>query len=499
MVKLNIGTLKRISIVYLSLGHLIFFIGWLKPLYAVPAVILLLTAYFIYFRDTKTNETIAIQKRNFVWLLLSILVWVLFSGSGGFGYQFDDYYKHNALMSDFIDQQWPVSYQIDGKLHYLCHYLGIYLPAPTLFGWISWRASNIAQFVFNYLGIFLALIWMFRFVGKYHYWLVILFMLFSGIQVFTFFYMNADVSLKFLFTDHIKMHRNTFWYNSFKLLNLAYEGNTSLFYWAPQHAIPCWLGMGLFISDWQVEKSVKYSPFYLSLLAFWTPLVLVGIAPFFLFALLETRFKGIFNWVNLVIATTLFGITSTYILAIDSGDFIKNFTINSSRPNLTIIEQLGIYLFFLTMEIFVWWIPSYIFIKEKISAQRKRLFIFTLIILVLIPLYRYGVWNDWCIRVSMPALFVMWAMVMQAFVEVKSVSRKVVLITLLVLGSFDTVLNIGGSMYHYLQHYRTHHTLWPLKTKGANGDVPAICVGYPVQQFVARPDTFFFKYLAKNK
>lgn len=499
MIQLNIGTLKRISIIYLSLGHLIFFVGWLRPFYAVISVCLLLLAYFLIFKNLKTNEVVRISKRDFVLIAISTLVWALFSGSGGFGYQNDDYFKHNALMNDLIVQKWPLLYFVEGKKYYLSHYLGYYGVAPALFGWIGWRSMNLANFVFTYIGILLSFFWFFRYLGKFKFWFVWLFILFSGIQLFSFLYLNAEVPFAQLMANQIKLHGNLFWYNSFKLLNLTYESNTAMFFWGPQHAIPAWLGIGMLLSDWQVEKNLQYTPFYLSLLVFWSPLVLIGIAPYFIYALLDTRFKNVFNAVNLLIAPLLFLLIASYILAIESSDLMHNFTITTSRENLTILQQIGIYLFFLAMEVGLWWVIAYRILKDKLTRPQKQLYIFVLVLLSLIPLWRYGIWNDWCTRVSLPSLAVLWLMVIQAFLAAKKTIYRVVLVVVLFLASLDSVLYFGGSAYEYISHYRKTGKLWPLPAQGAAGDLQAICVQFPMQQFIAKPDTFFFTYFGKTR
>ena len=66
--------------------------------------------------------------------------------------------------------------------------------------------------------------------------------------------------------------------------------------------------------------------------------------------------------------------------------------------------------------------------------------------------------------------------------------------TLLLCGSISAFLAIGGSTIEKRFTIKfdppAAHTVQ---------DLPGVCVWYPLDQFVAKGDTFFFKYLAKDE
>ena len=58
------------------------------------------------------------------------------SGQGAVVTQAGDWSKHNALLSDLINLDWPVRYFYEGKQGTLVYYVGAYL-LPALFGKIG--------------------------------------------------------------------------------------------------------------------------------------------------------------------------------------------------------------------------------------------------------------------------------------------------------------------------------------------------------------------------
>jgi hypothetical protein len=490
-IKLSIPRLKILSVVYLAFPYIIFFMGWLKQPIALALTVVLLYGLFIYQKNQAQKTIIEIPLLQLALIAGITLIWMLFSGAGGFGYQNHDYYKHNYLQYDLFLQKWPISYQVADQTKYLSHYLAYYLPGPAIFASLGWKYVQLANFIFTFSGVLLAVFWLMKFLGRFSYLALILFIFCSGLHIFILIY-DHGFNLWPVMAEKIKNHGFVFWTNSLGILPLNFMGNSDMLYWGPQHAIATWLAIGLLINDWLLDNNLKYSPFYISLIAFWAPLVLIGLAPFLLVALISIRFKGIFNELNLIIAPIVFGVIALFLTSIETGDLLQHF-IFQSKPiqSASYLSQALTYLYFITVEVLIWWAPSYLILKNHVSKQYKALFITALVVLFFTPLFRYGLYNDWCSRVSLPALFVVFSMAIMAIFISKSTPQKVLLSSLFAAASIGPIILIAGSIRY--SHYKIS---WQPPVEKQMRNLPA--TDFPIEQFVASPDEPFFKYFAKQ-
>ncbi len=495
--KFNISYLKIASIFYLAFPLLIFFLGWLKlPIGLFLSLILI---FGLYYFVKGQNQNIYYKVPAFQLLICFCLVslWLLFSGAGGFGYQNHDYYKHNSLLKDLTEQTWPVSYKLAIGKKYLSHYLAYYLPGPGLFYALGWKYVNFANFIFTALGIYLSIFWALRFAGKFSFWVVLLFIFGSGAHIFIMLFTHGS-NLPNVLVDNIQNHKYMFWLNCLNINgspinNINFMSVSDMLYWGPQHAISCWLAMGLLMNDW-LDKNIKYSPFYVSLIAFWAPLVLIGVAPFLLYVLIKEKFKGIFNMVNFILAPLLFIVIAIFLTSIKTNELIHHFLIhNRTSDGISAFQQIGAYLYFISVEVLIWWIPSYLILSKSPLKKYNDLYWLVLLLLLIIPLFRFGQWNDWCTRASLPALYVLYLMMAMALFQAKKITSKLVLIGICIICSLSPVVLIVSSL-----NSTDYKISWAPPKNEFIGDLPSASVGFPVEQFVADPDCFFYKYLAKN-
>ncbi len=498
MIKFKISTLKSISVIYLGFPLLIFFIGWLKLPIAILASLVLLYCLYKYVSENNSIEYETISVKNLILIIVILFIWILFSGTGGFGYQPLDYLKHNALFKDLITESWPISYQIKGKEMFLAHYLAYYLPIPTLLGGFGWKLVMLGTVLWTALGLFLSTFFWLRFIGKYSYYLVIFFILASGVQIFVLIY-QYGFETGHVLLEKIRNHGYLFWLNGLtkngtQILQITFPSNTDMLFWAPSHALPCWLGTGFLINDWK-DKTLKYSPFVISLIAFWSPLVMVGMAPLLLIAILQDKNKTWLNYINLVFAPIIFGFISSFLLSINAKDLPHHliFTDRSATDGISLKRQIFAYCYFISMEVLIWWLPAYWIIKNNINKKIKQLFWVVLILLLTIPLFQYGVWNDWCGRVSMPTLFLFHALIAYSFVNANS-KQKLVLGAIFLLALAAPMTALLGSA----RNYKNNFSWAPPKYEEVKL-IPEATKSWPIDQYVADKNTFFFKYLAKEK
>ncbi len=496
--KFNISKLKVISILYLAFPYFIFFLGWLKIPFAIFFTGVLATGLYVIFSEKTKPLYNKISAFQLLIISVIILLWLLFSGAGGFGYQNHDYYKHNALLKDLMDQKWPVSYQLEKGQKFLSHYLAYYLPGPALFYGLGWKYVNLANFIFTSVGVFISVFWMLRFVGKFSYWVVLVFILGSGAHIFVLLYTHGAQLSDFLL-NNIQNHKYLFWLNCLSINNepintINFMSVTDMLYWGPQHAIGAWLGIGLLLNDW-LDKNIKYSPFYISIIAFWAPLVLIGLAPFLLFVIISLKFKGIFNLVNFVVAPIIFGLIGLFLTSIKTNELLHHFLLHDrSSFGISTLQQITAYLYFIAVEVLIWWLPSYLILRKTALKKYNGIFWMALVVLLTVPLFRYGQWNDWCTRASLPSLYIIYCMLAMAIIYAKNLKTKLLLVTISVVCAVSPVSLIAASI-----KFNNYTIKWTPPPAEFIGDLPSASVGFPVEQFVADPDCFFYKYLAKTK
>ncbi|MGE4054982.1 MAG: hypothetical protein AB7F99_09300 [Vicinamibacterales bacterium] len=110
-------SLEAVTLWYLALPVLMFFLGWLRLPWAAISASALVWAVSVSLdavrRDPGSESPELHRLRD--WLPpASILVLVVaLCGSGGFGIQMWDWDKHNALLADLIGSPWPVAYELE--------------------------------------------------------------------------------------------------------------------------------------------------------------------------------------------------------------------------------------------------------------------------------------------------------------------------------------------------------------------------------------------------
>lgn len=498
--KLNISKLKNISILYLAFPYFIFFLGWLKlPIGVFMSLVLAYGLYEVLITKSKSSYS-KVPVFQAITIFIIVILWLLFSGAGGFGYQNHDYYKHNALLKDLMVQKWPVAYHLEKGQKFLSHYLAYYLPGPGLFYGLGWKYVNMANFIFTAAGIILSVFWMLRFVGKFSFWVLIIFILGSGAHLFVLLYTHG-IQLPDFLIDSIKSHNKYifFWVNCLRtngepINTLNFMSVTDMLYWGPQHAIGAWLAIGLLLNDW-LDKDIKFAPFYTSLVAFWAPLVLIGLAPFLLFVVVSQKFKGIFNLVNFVVAPIIFGIIGLFLTSIKTNELLHHFILHDrSALGISTFQQFLAYVYFIIVEVLIWWLPSYWVLIKSPLKKYSSIFWLALLVLVTVPLFRYGQWNDWCTRASLPSLYIIYCMLAMAIIYAKTLKTKLLLISISVICAVSPLSLMASSIL-----YNQYKIKWSPPPAEFIGDLPSASVGFPVDQFVADPDCFFYKYLAKTR
>jgi hypothetical protein len=468
-----------------------FAIGWLKP--SMAAITLLVASIIVIslaveiFADIKEWLSVKNERRLkplFIYIGV-LLIWLAFSGVGGLGFQNADYAAHNALLLDLIQNEWPLKFETAKSVYPLIYYIGYYLPAGAVGKWFGWLAANIFLFFWSALGIFLSFAWFLR-VGnitskgniKKAALVVLFFCLAGGLDVLGYYFSSKHPTLSL--TRHLDGWADFFQYSS----------NSTLLFWVPQHVIAAWVLVGTLASTIIEQNDPKYLGITLASGILWSPFGVLGLVPYLLVFFIQSLVSSVgrkrfFNKETITFNIMSLWIGVIYLLFLLANKFhfpmglIWNMVKKKFRADMPfyimrfeffefgLLSGLVILLVLLTFfsralanksEPYssLWHKFRDDFSKNiNIPPAFLALFVLALVILSILPIYKVGSFNDFCMRASIASLFILWAFVGNIIFEFKTLVRGklIVLYWLIVftfvVGTFSSFVEISRSFHSY--------------------------------------------------
>lgn len=275
-------TLFALSYAYLAIPVLLFLLGWIKPVFAVPLSALIVYACVASTRNAKAAQTRFFEKPWKALLILAVLlIWVLSSGIGGLAWQnrWDHMYR-NAIFRDLVSYPWPVV-RVSGEETLLCYYIGFWLPSAAVGKLFGHSIGYWSQIVWAFFGVALAFGLISEYLKKVSYRALMIFVFFSGLDILVYLLYQAHfgelglVPARLLGGEHLELTLNKF--NS--------SSNTTLLYWLYNQAIPFWVGFPLLLQ--QKNNRSRLFAFMLMLLS--APFPAVALAPLVAFEFFSGR------------------------------------------------------------------------------------------------------------------------------------------------------------------------------------------------------------------
>ena len=460
------GWLSRASLAYLGLPVLIFLALWLKPVFAVPAVLSTLAGLVGLWRQFPGGRLSAS-----VWPCVAVaLAATCLSGSGGVGLQNWDFDKHNAVLHDLISQPLPVRYKDVGDSALagpLVYYMGWYMPAMLVGRAFGWAAANGALFLWTWLGLSLALLWFSRFARGNGWGPPLFLLVFSGMDV-----VGATLQGRNVFQmTNLELH-HWMWF-------AQYTHNLALVNWVPHHALAMWLATGIVLSEIleRGRRDTLVGPW--ALLPFWSPWIFLGLAP--LLVVGAVRGKGrLISWASIAVVAGSLPFVLAF-LASNRGAVVRGWawTFTGRLP------FLGGYLAFVLAEFaFV----GFLVWRILRPQGTERVLLGTVLVgLFLLPTYRFGISGDLTMRASLPLLFVLAIFAYRAVVAGTGWPR-VWLMVVLGLGALSPLHEVVYSVLHYRLGPPDPSTLQPLPFTDGRGYA---------KQFVGDGEKPFWRVLAR--
>jgi hypothetical protein len=490
-----LGTiLSSTTVLYLLIPSFLFAFGWLRFPYNLISELILAWIGIALLREWRVSfkalsrlgsegSSLLSGWRSLRWITpvcLILTLWVTASGVGGFGFQNTDYHAANALLKDLILGDWPLTGTVDGTQVPVVYYIGYYLPAAGIGKLFGWNAANLFQFLWTLLGVWLAFGWFVR-VSRVHarndskrlIVLGVIFALAGGLDYFGAYLLKADI---FKLSRHIENWAVYFQYSS----------HTTLLYWVPQHAIAAWLATGLVLNVVEGEQSLKNVAVGIASAILWSPFGVVGVIPFIftlplIFRTAQDR-RRLFRSDDIPYVAGAVWIAGIHLLFLGSNQFQFPIAILIGEVQDK-IRYLKFTFAFWTLEFAALAVAIGILIIRGVRTpiasgadpqtlesstlgariqQRYDLlngqlvgFIASVVILFVLPFFRIGVNNDLVMRVSIPAVFVFWALVAKVVMELSPEMRlkqyflSVVVVGVILASFFPAVAEISRSISKY--------------------------------------------------
>lgn len=515
---LSLRTLVALSISYLLLPYGIFLAGYLRWPFAISIGLLACLGgaeVISTCRQASVNaheHHIVLSKWHLAAALSVICLVMAISGVGGYGFQDDDWHKHNAILSALIRHEWPVAYRFDippnrltpegGFSHAnvpLIYYIAYYLPAAMIGKLSGWFWANQALVLWTLLGICLAIAWFCVLMQRFSAAALLAFFLFSGADAMGLAIVRVAVlgePLGIAHWTHIERWAG-FW---------EYPAHITSMFWSPHQGIGAWIGCGLIVHELLCARRTHHLLFLLSLTIFWSPFVTLGFLPFLLGELWLDRtpvlqkLNAYFSFANLsgvVILGVwgLFYLSKFYPSPIPFRPVEKGWIFSSPIiPGFFWHEILLLLIVFCLVE--VWGIALLIQLSGlPLTPMERRLFLIAVGILSLLPFLRYGYYNDLVMRTSLPALFLLAVFLTRAwYASTTPATIRGLIIILFLMGT----MNVGIEVKRHLTEIARQGHIYTTPEEELLYDIPETrSIPSFFAQYVGSAESPFFTYLAK--
>lgn len=458
---------------YLIIPFLLFVGGYCKWWISIPMTIVVLVALYRAIRTSTLPEISTIGKKQFYTVIITIIliiIWVYLSGIGNLVPQNSDQESRNGIYETLVNNRWPVE---RGKLNtdflaesrVLVYYIGFWLPSAVVGKVFGIQAGYYAQIVWAVIGIALVCSLMWHWKSKISIATILFLIFWGGLDYLGFIGTEMPPILS---SQHLE------WYTG--VGKYQYSSMTTQLGYVFNQAIPTWVATALLMN----LKSKK------SIVLIWGAVMLnaafpfIGLIPVVIYFILkdvnhlishaekETKVmwrKEVFSFQN-VIGGGVIGITTfLYFISNDSGKKIgtvigalQNGTetlVASVSEKIGIIgnsvnlqDEIGTYCLFIMLEIGIY----VAFIGKR--QVRNGLFYLIIAELLLIPFFKVGYSADFCMRASIPLLFIL---MMYTWEEWEALRwggiRKITLLVTLAIASITAIHEIYRVAWYLREGY----------------------------------------------
>jgi hypothetical protein len=500
---MNSKSLLFQTLAYLTLPIILFCAGFLKWYVSIVMIgATLWSVYSIYKINVSVQDSWKLRPWQVIGSMLVSLGSCFFLGISGYCSQSSDWIVKNPILNELVYNQWPLlidNSNASEEVKAICgedkvafvYYLFFYLPA-SLFGKMfgSFAIARLFLFFWSAYGLDLLFRWLLRSVSEISvlnrrntFLVVAAFVAWGGMDI-----IGQVMRVLVLWIQDIP-NRPTSLIDLWCMPYFTYYAShfTSIF-WCFNQSIPIWLVMISILSF----RNCQSIGFFYCLSLLYSPWATIGLLPIIAVIVITRLYKS--GWKSILTMISFENVIYPLLILIVVGTYYSS----NSSP----LTETGFFWHFIDVDVFfikyvffiIIEIGAYVWLMRREIKTNAVLFA-SVCLLLIIPFYKMTRANDFIMRVSIPALFVIFTYWLKWSVANFDKHRKII-ITLLILSSFtalqyvhnttkDTLLNHGPIVYKENE----------LISAGNDPIVARFCE----DQFFAHDyeDTFFWKYLVK--
>jgi hypothetical protein len=460
------------------------------------------STYSIYRLHSLDSGTWKIDRSQIVGSIAVALCCCFLLGVSGYWSQSYDWIVKNPILNELTISPWPLvidNSEASIEVKTICgedrvgfvYYLFFYLPAAMvgkLFG--SFVLARFALFLWSVYGLVLFLFLLLHFVSqtlldrKKTILIIICFIVWGGMDI-----IGQGLRIIVLWLLGITPIRPYSLIDEWCQPYFSYYAShfTSLF-WCFNQSIALWLEMILILSFRNV-RSIGYYYCFSLLYSPWAAIGLLPIVSVMVFDWLKKNgwkaMLPMFSFPNIVFPLCVLVIVGTYYASNSSSIIEKGFFWNFMSVKLFFVK----YIVFILLEMGV-----YVCLMRR-EIKSDIVLLISVCLLLIIPFYKMTSENDFIMRVSMPALFVLFAYWVKWCVSHFEACRKTI-ITILILSSFTAFQYVYNTTEDTIIH---HGSVVYKENVLVSAGEDKIVAQYFEDQFYAHDyeKSFFWKYLAK--
>lgn len=493
---------------YITIPILIFLMTWLRLYIGLPMAMLLASGLICLIRSDyiKCDKVLHLPRNVFLGALFCLLLWVIYSGNGGFFYQTPDNISRNAIFRDLIDYDWPIVYPKTGNA--LVYYLMFWI-VPSLFGkMFGWIGGNIALMLWSFIGIaltFLMIVYITKSCKKWHIALAsFLLITWSGMNLVG----NVVSTLLNICAYPLSMGSFEGWLDFIRNgydCSYLYRSNIDALCQVYNQTIIPWLAVTLIIEN----KNIKNFAFIGLCVLPYAPMPLVGMLPLFLVYAIPVGIQKLKDrqYIGLLKETFSFiNFSAIFSIFIVMFFFFKtNVSLNSNETYISLFVPWEAFDWARIVTLLLFYLFEFGIVCILIYPKYKCYPVYwtSIITLILIPFFKIGGIRDFCMNASLPFIFILMILTIQYLVEKyqSQMPFKYALnfVTLLLILAISTTTIIGDAAVK-VKIIRDTNT-FPIRADSivTYSDKNIGDIEWAENYLVPEPNqTFFFKYFAKQ-
>lgn len=342
------------------------------------------------------------------YLYLAVFL-LLISGVGAFtGYQNGDIGRSNAILSDLVYNDWPVTYNDGGNVSVLNYYYAAFL-SPGLIGkaFFSFRIAEMMLFVWLAIGLVLVGLFLMIALNNRRTYVLLLLAGYSGLHI-----IGTMIEQPGLFDGAMVLEQYAREITNRGDFIAQFESFGTAVNWCIHHYVPTML-IAFYFVEMVRHHSYKLTALLASSLLLWTPLAVFGLIPFVIVMFVAEKFdlKKFVSKADFL-ALAVIGLPMVmYFLSMDvkgtSGGKLL------VRGILWLEHNWPVFLMFAFLEFALLWILVWNAMRERFT-RTDRVVMITVICTMSGSLFiDYGACHDF----SMRATIIPWMILFTYFVD----------------------------------------------------------------------------------